>query len=347
MSGLAQTVLVTGAAGFIGFHLSKRLLQEGVRVVGYDNMCDARALPLKHTRLQLLRDVGAQSGSFAFVRGDITDGAELRAVFDAYAPQTVVHLAAQAGVRNSIDHPERYVQSNLVGFCNVLEVCRHASEDGKPGVENLVFASSSSVYGASECLPYATSDSADRPASLYAATKRSNELMAYAYAKLFDIATTALRFFTVYGPYGRPDMAYFRFADAMVRGEPIRLYNNGDMYRDFTYIDDVVEALSRVLAKRPPLNSESVRYKVYNVGNSRSERLTDFVSILERSLMAEGVIDAPAARVLLPMQPGDVHRTCADVTDFATDFGFRPSTSLPEGLRHFAAWYKRLGDALF
>ena len=332
--GSMKTVLVTGAAGFIGAFLCKSLLENtGYSVVGYDNLNDYYAVELKEERLSMVRSVES-AGSFEFVKGDLADEAALESVFERFRPAIVVNLAAQAGIRHSIDNPRAYIDSNVVGFFNVLEACRHHP------VEHLVYASSSSVYGTSERIPYSPDDKADTPVSLYAATKRSDELMAHAYAKLYDIPCTGLRFFTVYGPMGRPDMAYFKFTDKIVNGEPIQIYNFGDMYRDFTYIDDIVAGIVAVMERVPERTEDGVRYKVYNIGNNKPESLADFVTILERVLMEEGVADAPAPHELLPMQPGDMYQTYADVDDLVRDVGFKPSTPLEVGLREFARWYK-------
>lgn len=328
-----KSILVTGAAGFIGAFLCKRLLEAGnCAVVGFDNLNDYYSVKLKEERLALLCEVGGES--FSFVKGDLIDEAALAAVFEKHHPDIVVNLAAQAGVRYSIDHPRAFVDSNVVGFLNVLEACRNYP------VEHLVFASSSSVYGIDEHVPYSTDDKADAPVSLYAATKRSDELMAHAYAKLFGIPCTGLRFFTVYGPMGRPDMAYYKFADKIARGEPIQVYNEGDMWRDFTYIDDIVSGVVAVMEKPPAETPIGAPYRVYNIGNSRPESLMNFIDILERLLVEEGVADAPAIRELLPMQPGDVYQTYADVADLERDTGFKPSTPLEDGLREFVLWYK-------
>jgi UDP-glucuronate 4-epimerase len=336
-----KTFLVTGAAGFVGAFLCKRLLEEtDVRVVGFDNMNDYYDVGIKEDRLRMLKEAdggpgtGSGFGRFTFVKGDLADANAINAVLEHYQPSVVVNLAAQAGVRYSIENPRAYVDSNLIGFFNILEACRHHA------VEHLVFASSSSVYGTNEKVPYATDDKVDNPVSLYAATKKSNELMAHVYSKLYDIPCTGLRFFTVYGPMGRPDMAYFKFTDKMVRGKPIQIYNKGDLYRDFTYIDDIITGVVDVMGKIPDKTADGVRYKIYNVGNSKPESLGYFVETLERVLIEEGVIDKPTEHELLPMQPGDVYQTYADVSDLERDFCFKPSTPLEEGLRSFARWYK-------
>ena len=341
-----KTVLVTGAAGFIGSNLAKRLLEDaaGVKVVGIDNLNDYYDVRLKEERLKELSGQEA----FAFVRGDIADKATVDHLFQAYRPQIVVNLAAQAGVRYSISHPDAYVASNLVGFYNILEACRHSYDEGQRGVEHLVYASSSSVYGSNKKVPYSTDDKVDNPVSLYAATKKSNELMAHAYAKLYNIPSTGLRFFTVYGPAGRPDMAYFGFTDKLVRGETIKIFYYGHCQRDFTYIDDIVEGVVRVMQHAPERrNGEDglpvPPYKVYNIGNNHPENLLDFVTILQEELLRAGVLppdyDFEAHKELVPMQPGDVPVTYADTTPLEEDFGFKPSTPLREGLRRFAEWY--------
>jgi UDP-glucuronate 4-epimerase len=330
-----KTFLVTGAAGFIGAFLCKRLLEEtDAHIVSFDSMNAYYDVGIKDDRLRMLEEADSSSGRFTFVKGDLADLSAVNAVFEEYQPSVVVNLAAQAGVRYSIENPRAYVDSNLIGFFNILEACRHHT------VEHLVFASSSSVYGTNEKVPYSTDDKVDNPVSLYAATKKSNELMAHAYSKLYGIPCTGLRFFTVYGPMGRPDMAYFKFTDKMVRGEPIQIYNKGDMRRDFTYIDDIVTGVIDVMGRIPDETKDGARYKIYNIGNSQPESLGYFVETLERVLMEEGVISKPPEHELLPMQPGDVYQTYADIFDLERDFGFKPSTSLEEGLRRFARWYK-------
>lgn len=319
-----KTYLITGGAGFIGFHLSKRLLEAGASVVGFDNMNDYYEVSLKEARLKELGDFE----KYTFVKGDLADKEAVEAVFEKYKPQITVNLGAQAGVRYSIDNPEAYVQSNLVGFFNILEACRHF------GTEHLVFASSSSVYGGNDKVPFSTEDKVDGPVSLYAATKKSNELMAHAYSKLYDYPVTGLRFFTVYGPMGRPDMAYFKFAKKIVKGEPIQIYNNGDMLRDFTYIDDIVTGVCDILCNPPAKNEKGVAYKIYNIGNNKPVKLMDFINTLERCLGMEAV------KEYYPMQPGDVYQTYADVSDLMNDFGFKPDTSIEDGLSRFVEWFK-------
>ena len=344
-----KTVLVTGVAGFIGSNLAKRLLREitDIKVIGIDNMNNYYDVRLKEERLKEL----FCHESFIFIKGDISDKILITRLFDEYKPQIVVNLAAQAGVRYSITNPDVYISSNLVGFYNILEACRHSYDNGQIGVEHLVYASSSSVYGSNKKVPYSTDDKVDNPVSLYAATKKSNELMAHAYSKLYNTPTTGLRFFTVYGPAGRPDMAYFGFTNKLVKGETIKIFNYGNCKRDFTYIDDIVEGVIRVMQHAPErLNGEDglpiPPYKVYNIGNNHPENLLDFVTILQEELVRAGVLpidyDFEAHKELVPMQPGDVPVTYADTTPLETEFGFRPTTSLRYGLRQFAEWYKTI-----
>lgn len=328
-----KTVFVTGAAGFIGSFLCRNLLENvpGVKIVGIDCITDYYDISLKNERLEML---SALKKDFTFIKGDIADKPLLDSLFEKYKPAVVVNLAAQAGVRYSIDNPDAYIHSNMIGFYNILECCRHNP------VEHLVFASSSSVYGSNKKVPYSTEDKVDNPVSLYAATKKSNELFAHAYSKLYKIPCTGLRFFTVYGPMGRPDMAYFKFTNKLVKGEPIQIYNNGDMYRDFTYVDDIVKGVRAVMQKSPEPTEDGAFYKIYNIGNSKPESLMRFVEILENCLIKENIISSPGKKELLPMQPGDVYQTFADVSDLEKDFGFKPSTSLEQGLGAFAKWYK-------
>lgn len=328
-----KTVFVTGAAGFIGSFLCRNLLENvpGVKIVGIDCITDYYDISLKNERLEML---SALKKDFTFIKGDIADKPLLDSLFEKYKPAVVVNLAAQAGVRYSIDNPDAYIHSNMIGFYNILECCRHNP------VEHLVFASSSSVYGSNKKVPYSTEDKVDNPVSLYAATKKSNELFAHAYSKLYKIPCTGLRFFTVYGPMGRPDMAYFKFTNKLVKGEPIQIYNNGDMYRDFTYVDDIVKGVRAVMQKSLEPTEDGAFYKIYNIGNSKPESLMRFVEILENCLIKENIISSPGKKELLPMQPGDVYQTFADVTDLEKDFGFKPSTSLEQGLGAFAKWYK-------
>ncbi len=327
------TVVVTGAAGFIGSYLSKNLLDSdsSLKIIGIDCITDYYDVSLKEERLNMLSNYGDR---FNFIKGDISDKSLIDEIFSKYKPDVVVNLAAQAGVRYSITNPDAYIKSNLIGFYNILEACRHNP------VKHLVFASSSSVYGTNKKVPYSTEDKVDNPVSLYAATKKSNELMAHAYCKLYKIPATGLRFFTVYGPMGRPDMAYFKFTNKLVKGEPIEIYNMGDMYRDFTYIDDIVKGIVNVMQKSPDETEDGAPYKIYNIGNNNPESLMYFVETLEKCLINEGIISEPGKKVLLPMQPGDVYQTYADVKELEKDFGFKPSTSLETGLANFAKWYK-------
>lgn len=330
-----KKILITGVAGFIGSNLAAYWLEKGAEVIGIDNLNDYYDVKLKQSRLQKLESYK----NFLFSKADIADMDVMRKIFKEKEPEIVVNLAAQAGVRYSIENPDSYIQSNLIGFYNILECCRHSYDDGKKGVEHLVYASSSSVYGSNKKIPYSTNDKVDNPVSLYAATKKSNELMAHAYSNLYGIPSTGLRFFTVYGPAGRPDMAYFGFTNKMLKGEKIQIFNHGDMYRDFTYIDDIITGLSKVMEKAPEANEDGVRYKIYNIGNNQPESLMYFVETLEQCLMDAGVIAEPAQKEFLPMQPGDVYQTYADVDELVRDFGFKPKTSLKEGLTKFAQWY--------
>lgn len=349
---LGKTIFVTGAAGFIGSNLVLRLLreEENVRVIGMDNMNDYYDVSLKEYRLQQIEKAAAEcSGSFEFIKASIADKTAVNEVFAQYQPEIVVNLAAQAGVRYSITNPDAYIESNLIGFYNILEACRHSYDNGAKGVEHLVYASSSSVYGTNKKIPYSTDDKVDNPVSLYAATKKSNELMAHAYSKLYRIPSTGLRFFTVYGPAGRPDMAYFGFTNKLREGKTIQIFNYGNCKRDFTYVDDIVEGVVRVMKGAPKRATGEdglpiPPYAVYNIGNNQPENLLDFVQILSEELARAGVLpvdyDFEAHKELVPMQPGDVPITYADVTALERDFGFKPSTSLREGLRRFAEWYK-------
>ncbi|PWW08473.1 nucleoside-diphosphate-sugar epimerase [Paenibacillus cellulosilyticus] len=340
-----KTILITGVAGFIGFNLAKQLLLMNgsiLSIVGLDNLNDYYDVALKEERLSILNEISKSQDKlkFTFIKGSIADKVLLDSVFTQYKPDFVVNLAAQAGVRYSITNPDSYIESNVVGFFNILEACRHSYNNGEKGVEHLVYASSSSVYGSNKKVPYSTEDQVDNPVSLYAATKKSNELFAHSYSKLYGIPSTGLRFFTVYGPLGRPDMAYFSFTNNIVSGKKIALFNYGEMYRDFTYIDDIIKGIMKVMKKSPEPSEDGVKYKVYNIGNNQPESLSTFVETLENSLIAEGIINKPTEKELLPMQPGDVYQTYADVDDLVRDFGFKPNTSLKEGLRKFAAWYK-------
>ena len=320
----SKTYLITGGAGFIGFHLSKSLLEKGARVIGFDNMNDYYDVSLKEDRLAKLY----YYDKYTFVKGDLADNADVFRVFQEYRPDIVVNLGAQAGVRYSIDNPSAYMESNMMGFFHILEGCRYFP------VEHLVYASSSSVYGGNDKVPFSTEDKVDEPVSLYAATKKSNELMAHAYSKLYRIPVTGLRFFTVYGPFGRPDMAYFKFTQKILAGKPIQLYNRGDMYRDFTYIDDIVRGVENILCNPPEENAKGAFYKLYNIGNNKPVKLMDYVAALEKCLGRE------AQKEYLPMQPGDVYQTYADVTDLMRDYDFKPETSIEEGLAKFVEWYK-------
>ena len=349
-----KVILVTGAAGFIGSNLVMELLREvhPVHIVGIDNMNEYYDVSIKEYRLNQIEElVGKQEGStWKFIKGSIADKVLINQIFAEDKPAVVVNLAAQAGVRYSITNPDVYIESNLIGFYNILEACRHSYDDGANGVEHLVYASSSSVYGSNKKVPYATEDKVDNPVSLYAATKKSNELMAHAYSKLYNIPSTGLRFFTVYGPAGRPDMAYFGFTDKLLKGEKIQIFNYGNCKRDFTYIDDIVEGVVRVMQGAPKReNGEDglpiPPYAVYNIGNQNPENLLDFVQILQEELIRAGVLpedyDFEAHKELVPMQAGDVPVTYADTSALERDYGYRPSTSLREGLRHFAEWYAR------
>ncbi len=341
-----KTIFLTGVAGFIGSNLALHLFAnvKGVKIVGIDNMNDYYDVRLKEERLSQV----SQNSGFTFIKGDIANSQTINDIFNQYHPDVVVNLAAQAGVRYSIINPDAYIQSNLIGFYNILEACRHSYDDGGKGVEHLVYASSSSVYGSNKKIPYSTDDKVDNPVSLYAATKKSNELMAHAYSKLYNIPSTGLRFFTVYGPCGRPDMAYFGFTNKLLKGETIQIFNYGNCKRDFTYVDDIVEGVTHVMQKAPDrLTGEDglplPPYKVYNIGNSNPENLLDFVQILQEELVRAGVLptdyDFESHKELVPMQPGDVPVTFADTSALERDFGFKPSTSLRTGLRRFAEWY--------
>ncbi|WP_448780588.1 NAD-dependent epimerase/dehydratase family protein [Bacteroides congonensis] len=342
-----MNILITGAAGFIGSNLVKRLLddREDVTVIGLDSVNDYYDVSLKEWRLKQV----ASNPRFVFIKGNIADRRLIDDTFAKYIPEVVVNLAAQAGVRYSISNPDAYIESNIIGFYNILEACRHSYDGGKWGVQHLVYASSSSVYGSNKKVPYSTDDKVDNPVSLYAATKKSNELMAHAYSKLYNIPSTGLRFFTVYGPAGRPDMAYFGFTNKLIKGESIKIFNYGNCERDFTYVDDIVEGVLRVMEKAPKRQKGEdglpiPPYKVYNIGNSQPENLLDFVQILQEELIRAGVLptdyDFESHKELVPMQPGDVSVTYADTTPIENDLGFKPNTSLREGLHKFAVWYK-------
>ena len=344
-----STILVTGAAGFIGSNLVKRILNDypTAIIVGVDNMNDYYDVSLKESRLNELRELSSDN-QFVFYKESIADKSFVDKLFSDFNFDIVVNLAAQAGVRYSITNPDAYIESNIIGFYNILEACRHSYDDGKQGVQHLVYASSSSVYGNNEKIPYSTNDKVDNPISLYAATKKSDELLAHAYSKLYNIPSTGLRFFTVYGPAGRPDMAYFGFTNKLVKGEKIQIFNYGNCKRDFTYIDDIIEGVIRVMQGAPErsLGDDGLPippYSIYNIGNNQPENLLDFVSILQEELVKAGVLpedyDFESHKELVPMQPGDVPITYADISVLEQDFGFKPATSLREGLRRFAEWY--------
>ena len=347
-----KTVFITGVAGFIGSNLALELLNSinDINIVGIDNMNDYYDVSLKEYRLQQINECLRKiTGTFVFVRDSIANKDTIDEIFDKYRPSVIVNLAAQAGVRYSITNPDAYMESNMIGFYNILEACRHSYDNGKEGVQHLVYASSSSVYGSNKKVPYSTEDKVDNPVSLYAATKKSNELMAHAYSKLYNIPSTGLRFFTVYGPAGRPDMAYFGFTNKLRNNETIQIFNYGNCRRDFTYIDDIVEGVKRVMQVAPvKINGEDglpiPPYKVYNIGNSHPENLLEFVDILQQELISAGVLpkeyDFESHKELVAMQPGDVPVTYADTLPLENDFGFKPDTSLREGLRNFARWYK-------
>lgn len=341
-----KTVLITGVAGFIGSNLAKKLYQDfpEIKIVGIDNMNNYYDVHLKEERLKNL----SSYSTFTFIKGDISDREIIQQIFQKYQPDVVVNLAAQAGVRYSITNPDAYIESNLIGFYNILEACRHSYDNGNSGVTHLVYASSSSVYGSNKKVPYSTEDKVDNPVSLYAATKKSNELLAHAYSKLYNIPSTGLRFFTVYGPAGRPDMAYFSFTDKLVKGDTIKIFNYGNCKRDFTYIDDIVEGVIKVMQHAPEklIGEDGLPippYQIYNIGNNHPENLLDFITILQEELVRAKVLpqdyDFNAHKELVPMQPGDVPITYADTTSLEEDFGFKPNTSLREGLRAFTEWY--------
>ena len=319
----SKKILVTGSAGFIGFHLSKRILDEGGEVIGFDNINDYYDVSLKESRLEIL----GKYEKFTFIKGNLADKEAVKNIFITYKPDIVVNLAAQAGVRYSIENPDAYIESNIIGFYNILEACRNYK------TEHLIYASSSSVYGNQKKTPFSTDDNVDSPISLYAATKKSNELMAFTYSHLYDIPSTGLRFFTVYGPYGRPDMAYFSFTKKILHGDKIKIFNNGDMYRDFTYVDDIVQGIMNMLLNPPAPDENGDRAKVYNIGNNNPEKLMYFIETLEKA------IGKTAEKEFLPMQPGDVYQTYADVSELQRDFDFKPSTSIEDGLNRFAKWY--------
>ena len=348
-----KTILVTGATGFIGSNLVMELIrmEKPMQIIGIDNMNDYYDISIKEYRLQQIEAMAVERTdlSWTFVKGNIADKSLINQIFTEHKPSVVVNLAAQAGVRYSITNPDVYIESNLIGFYNILEACRHSYDDGQAGVEHLVYASSSSVYGTNKKVPYSTEDKVDNPVSLYAATKKSNELMAHAYSKLYNIPSTGLRFFTVYGPAGRPDMAYFGFTNKLRNNETIQIFNYGNCKRDFTYVDDIVEGVKRVMQAAPEKKTGEdglpiPPYAVYNIGNNQPENLLDFVDILQQELIRAGVLpsdyDLEAHKKLVPMQPGDVPVTYADTKALEEDFGFKPNTSLRDGLRKFAEWYK-------
>lgn len=348
-----KTIFVTGAAGFIGSNLVLELLktQSPITIVGTDNMNDYYDVSIKEWRLSEIQKCAEEhpDSAWTFIKGNIADKPLIDSIFHDYEPDIVVNLAAQAGVRYSITNPDVYIESNLIGFYNILEACRHSYDKGAKGVEHLVYASSSSVYGSNKKVPYSTEDKVDNPVSLYAATKKSNELLAHAYSKLYNIPSTGLRFFTVYGPAGRPDMAYFGFTNKLLKGETIQIFNYGNCKRDFTYVDDIVEGVKRVMQGAPErrIGEDGLPippYAVYNIGNNQPENLLDFVDILQQELIRAEVLpadyDFEAHKELVPMQPGDVPVTYADTSALERDFGFRPSTDLRTGLRRFAEWYK-------
>lgn len=348
-----KTIVVTGAAGFIGSNLALELLrnQTLLTIIGIDNMNDYYDTSIKEWRLSEIKKCAEQhpDSTWTFIKGNIADKSLIDSIFHDYNPDIVVNLAAQAGVRYSITNPDVYIESNLIGFYNILEACRHSYDNGAKGVEHLVYASSSSVYGSNKKVPYSTEDKVDNPVSLYAATKKSNELLAHAYSKLYNIPSTGLRFFTVYGPAGRPDMAYFGFTNKLLKGETIQIFNYGNCKRDFTYVDDIVEGVKRVMQGAPErkIGEDGLPippYAVYNIGNNQPENLLDFVDILQQELIRAGVLpadyDFEAHKELVPMQPGDVPVTYADTSALERDFGFKPSTDLRTGLRRFTEWYK-------
>lgn len=348
-----MNILITGSAGFIGSNLVERLLttESPIRIVGFDSVNDYYDVSIKEYRLNRLQQIAERypESNYTFVRGSLADKTLIDKLFADYHFDVVVNLAAQAGVRYSITNPDTYIESNLIGFYNILEACRHSYDNAQSGVQHLVYASSSSVYGNNKKVPYSTDDKTDNPVSLYAATKKSNELMAHAYSKLYNIPSTGLRFFTVYGPAGRPDMAYFGFTDKLIKGETIQIFNYGNCKRDFTYIDDIVEGMQRVIHGAPQRETGEdglpiPPYKVYNIGNSNPENLLDFVQILQEELIRAGVLpedyDFEAHKQLVPMQAGDVPVTYANTSALESDFGFKPHTSLRNGLRKFAEWYK-------
>lgn len=348
-----KNVFITGSAGFIGSNLVMELIrtQSDIHIIGLDNMNDYYDVSIKEWRLKAIDELLATHSDikYTFIKGDLADSGLINNIFEEYKPNIVVNLAAQAGVRYSITNPDAYISSNMIGFYNILEACRHSYDNERLGVEHLVYASSSSIYGANKKVPYSTEDKTDNPISLYAATKKSNELMAHSYSKLYNIPSTGLRFFTVYGPAGRPDMAYFGFTNKLINNEKIQIFNYGNCKRDFTYIDDIVEGIKRIMQGAPDKkNGEDglpiPPYALYNIGNNSPENLLDFVDILQQELIDAGVLpedyDFEAHKELVPMQPGDVPVTYADTSALERDFGFKPNTPLRDGLRAFAKWYK-------
>ena len=349
----SKSILITGSAGFIGSNLVLELLQtvSPLHIIGIDNLNDYYDVSIKEYRLNQIKSISDShpESTWTFIKGSISDRELIQSIFEKYKPSIVVNLAAQAGVRYSITNPDAYIESNLIGFYNILEACRHSYDNGEAGVEHLVYASSSSVYGFNKKIPYSTEDKVDNPVSLYAATKKSNELMAHAYSKLYNIPSTGLRFFTVYGPAGRPDMAYFSFTNKLCEGKTIEIFNYGNCKRDFTYVDDIVEGVIKVMQKAPEKRRGEdglpvPPYAVYNIGNNQPENLLDFVTILQEELIRAGVLpedyDFEAHKKLVPMQPGDVYQTYADVDDLIKDFDYKPATGLEEGINKFAEWYK-------
>lgn len=348
-----KKILITGSAGFIGANLVLELMNtfNPINIIGIDNMNDYYDVSIKEWRLSEIKKIAKKhtDSHWTFIKGSIADKPLIDKIFREYKPDIVVNLAAQAGVRYSITNPDVYIESNIIGFYNILEACRHSYDNGEKGVEHLVYASSSSVYGTNKKVPYSTDDKVDNPVSLYAATKKSNELMAHAYSKLYNIPATGLRFFTVYGPAGRPDMAYFGFTNKLIKGETIKIFNYGNCKRDFTYVDDIVEGIKLVMSVPPKKKNGDdglpiPPYAVYNIGNNQPENLLDFINILKQELISAGVLpedyDFENHKELVPMQPGDVPITYADTSALEQDFGFKPSTSLRDGLRNFAKWYK-------
>ena len=345
-----KRILVTGAAGFIGSNLVMELMKRfpDCKVMGIDNVNNYYDVGIKEYRLDRIAEAAQYDDQFELVRGNIADRDIIDRIFEEFKPEVVVNLAAQAGVRYSIENPDAYMEANMIGFYNILEACRHSydkcDDETYSGVQHLVYASSSSVYGSNKKIPYSVEDKVDNPVSLYAATKKSNELLAHAYSKLYGIPSTGLRFFTVYGPAGRPDMAYFGFTNKLIKGETIKIFNYGNCKRDFTFVDDIVEGVVNVMQVAPSENENGARYKVYNIGNNDPVNLLDFVDILQQELISAGVLpedyDFEGHKELVPMQPGDVEITYADVSALEEDFGFKPSTSLRDGLRAFAKWYK-------